>query len=262
MIEINKRLIERHLNDKLISEAWDLLENDEEVQNLIEMANIMAVNRLKYNDHGIVHARIVSGTALEIFELLKNRNIEFSSLKEGITKNESEIKLILLFASYLHDIGNAVHRTNHELIGSLLSKDIVKRLLEKLGIEKSRIIKLTTEIMHAIYATNIKTNALTTEASIVKIADSLDMSEGRARIPYKMGKLDVHSTSALSIKKVEIDNGDKPLKIVVHMNDYAGLFQIEELVIPKVKHSTLKDSVEIYLKIDEKTEQVYPNKHV
>jgi metal-dependent HD superfamily phosphatase/phosphodiesterase len=33
------------------------------------MSNVMAVERLKYNDHGPVHAKISSGAALEIFDL-------------------------------------------------------------------------------------------------------------------------------------------------------------------------------------------------
>lgn len=258
MVKIDKNLIYKHLTDQLLKDAWNLLENDIEIQSMIDSVNIMISHRLRYNDHGIVHSRIVAGTALEIFNLLENRGVEFSSIKDGIVENKTEAKLIILFGSYLHDIGNAIHRINHELIGALVSKNIVYRLMKKLGIEGSKAVKLTTEIMHSIYSTNINIPALTTEASIVKIADALDMSEGRARIAYEMGKIDIHATSALSIKRVEIENGERPLKIVVYMDSYAGLFQIERLVIPKIEHSILKNETEIYMSLDDKLEKVYP----
>jgi metal-dependent HD superfamily phosphatase/phosphodiesterase len=45
------------------------MEKDQEIQSYLKMANIMAVKRLGYNNHGPVHARIVSGSALEIFNV-------------------------------------------------------------------------------------------------------------------------------------------------------------------------------------------------
>jgi len=66
---------------------------------------------------------------------------------------------------------------------------------------------LKSEVMHAIYATESSTNALTMEVGVVKIADGTDMAEGRARIPYKLGKIEMHAVSAISIKQVLIDKG-------------------------------------------------------
>lgn len=38
----------------------------------------MAVGKLRYNDYGIVHARIVAGTALELVNILNSSNIVFT----------------------------------------------------------------------------------------------------------------------------------------------------------------------------------------
>jgi hypothetical protein len=78
------------------------------------------------------------------------------------------------------------------------------------------------------------------------VADGTDMAEGRARIPYKTGKVDIHSLSALSITKVEIERGDqKPVQILVSMTNPAGVFQIEQVLERKIKTSGIQDLVEV-----------------
>jgi len=100
--------------------------------------------------------------------------------------------------------------------------------------------------MHAIYATSMNVEALTLEASIVKVADATDMAEGRARLPYHKGKADIHALSALSIRKVEIVEGsERPVRIIVYMTDLAGVFQIEKVLLPKIMTSLIREYIEI-----------------
>ncbi len=262
-VVVSPELVLKYVSSsKLLSRAYEVLESDDEVQELIKMANVMAVGRLKYNDHGIVHSRIVSGSALELFDRLVRAGVEPTTLHDDTTHNLEEAKLVVLLASYLHDIGNAVHRVEHEFVGALLSKDILNRILpEILGrdIGKRRLVALRQEVMHAIYATEMNTQALTVEAGVVKIADGTDMAEGRARIPYKLGKLDMHAVSALSIKKVVISDGNEvPTRIDVIMNDFAGLFQIEAVLRPKILTSGLGKYIEVYIRVGERVRRVYP----
>ncbi|BEP17487.1 HD domain-containing protein [Pyrofollis japonicus] len=258
-VVVSPSLIEKYAAaNPLIAKAYRLLEEDEEVNELLRVANIMAVGRLKYNDHGIVHARIVSGVALHLLDLLVKAGREPTTLRDGTAKSLDDVRLIVLFSAYLHDIGNAVHRTFHEYVGALLAKDILNRLLPELGITGRRLIDIRQEVMHSIFATEYNTRCLTMECGIVKISDGLDMAEGRARVPYKMGKLDMHAVSAISIKRVEIEQGERPIKIIVNMNDMAGLFQVEQVLMPKVLTSTIEDDVEIYIRIDGRLRKYYP----
>ena len=88
--------------------------------------------------------------------------------------------------------------------------------------------------------------SLSVEAGSAKVADGTDMAEGRARIPYRTGKLDIHSISATAIKRVDIERGDeKPVVIRVHMDNPAGVFQIEEVIGKKVKTSGIEHLVEL-----------------
>ena len=72
------------------------------------------------------------------------------------------------------------------------------------------------------------------------------MAHGRTRIPYRTGKVDIHSLSALSITEVEIEKGKhKPVQILVSMNNPAGVFQIEEVLEKKLNTSGIADLVDI-----------------
>uniref|UniRef100_A0A7C2Z9E1 HD domain-containing protein n=1 Tax=Ignisphaera aggregans TaxID=334771 RepID=A0A7C2Z9E1_9CREN len=236
-----------------------MLEEDDEVSELLKMSNIMAVTRLRYNDHGITHARIVAGAALELLDILMKNNVMPTTLRDGTAKNTEEAKLVALLASYFHDIGNAVHRDRHEFIGALMAKDILDRLLPMLGFTDRRLIALRQEVMHTIYATEYNVRCLTVECGAVKVADGLDMAEGRARIPYRLGKLDMHALSAISIKAVEIEVGkERPIVIVVHMDEYAGVFQLEEVLVPKIKTSGIDNYVEVYIKSPSRHARFYP----
>lgn len=233
--------------DSFVAAVVREVEADEEVRALLEMSNINAVKRLGYNDHGPVHARIVAGASLEVMRLLLQRGARFTSLEHGTARSIDEVKLILLLASYLHDVGNAVHRYLHEALGGLLAKSIVDRLLVKLlPSSLHHRVLIRQEVLSAIFSTAMNVPALTLEASIVKLADGLDMSEGRARIPYRSGKVDMHSLSALNVKRVELSPGDEvPVVVSVHVSDMAGFFQVEEVLLPKLNGGKLKGMVKI-----------------
>jgi metal-dependent HD superfamily phosphatase/phosphodiesterase len=70
--------------------------------------------------------------------------------------------------------------------------------------EHELVFKLKCDTMHAIYAHEEPFQALSIEAGAAKVADGTDMAEGRARIPYRAGKVDMHSLSATAIKKVDL----------------------------------------------------------
>lgn len=260
MVVVSPNLINHHISSSsLLKEAYQAIESDEELSTLLKMSNIMAVTRLKYNDHGLTHARIVAGVALEMVDILNSYGIEFTTMRDGITKNIDEVKLIVMLSGYMHDIGNAAHRFQHEFVGALLAKDILNRILTKLGFDKRRVVELRQEVMHMIYSTEYNVQCLTIECGITKVADGLDMAEGRARIPYKLGKIDMHAISALSIKRVEIEKGgSKPIRISVYMSDMAGLFQLEVVLMPKIRTSLLDDYIEIFVYTDSKQFRYYP----
>jgi len=241
---ILKREVEGH---PILEKALRMLERSQQVQAYLSMANVIAVQRLLYNDHGPVHSRIVAGSALNILNILMNRGFIPSVVRDGVG-DEEDSRLVVMVGAYLHDIGNAVHREFHNLSGVALASRFLPRMLNKIYGDPVKAYKITSEILHCIFSHDENINALSLEAGVVKVADGVDMAGGRARIPYKHGKSDIHALSALAIKKVEIVEGEpneRPIRIVVDMENEAGVFQIEEVLGKKIMTSGLSRFIEI-----------------
>jgi metal-dependent HD superfamily phosphatase/phosphodiesterase len=228
-----------------VSEAFSFLENDVEAQSYLKMANIMAVKRLGYNDHGQVHAKIIAGSALEIFSLLTDA-VEPSSVMNGICDYE-DARLIVLLGAYLHDIGNAIHRIDHEKTGALLASNLLDRiLLDLYNDDPGLAYRVKSEVLHALYSSDNSIPCLSVEAGVVTVADGTDMAGGRSRVPFLSGKNDIHAISAQAINKVTIIKGDmKPVSIQVFMDNPAGIFQIEEVIGKKIRSSGIGELVEV-----------------
>ncbi len=245
MVRVSSNLIHSHLKEPKIEKIFRLLENDVEVQNCLRMANVMAVDRLLYNDHGPVHSKTASGSALEIFNLL-TKKVKPTTVKNNVCTLE-DAKVIVLCGAYLHDIGNIIHRVNHHIQGCVIANPILDRLLNIIYPEDPALsVRLKSEILHSIFSHDEEIECLSVEAGAAKVADGTDMAGGRARIPYKTGKVDIHSLSALSITKVEIEAGErKPVQILVSMTNPAGVFQIEEVLERKISTSGIQDLIEV-----------------
>lgn len=245
MVTVSSNLIKLHMEEPKVKQIFQLMENDIEIQNTLRMSNVMAVERLKYNDHGPVHAKITAGSALEIFNLL-TLEVTPTTVQNKICSIE-DAKVVVLCGSYLHDLGNSIHRVEHQSHSCILANPILDRLLKTVyPTDAALAVKLKSEILHTIFSHEEEIECLSVEAGAAKIADGTDMAHGRTRIPYRTGKVDIHSLSALSITRVEIEKGkQKPVQIIVSMNNPAGLFQIEEVLEKKIGTSGIEHLVEV-----------------
>ena len=245
MVTVSANLIESYLDAPKVEQMFRLMENDLEVQNTLRMSNVMAVERLKYNDHGPVHAKITAGSALEIFDLL-TQEVTPTTVQNRVCSRE-DAKVVVLCGSYLHDLGNSIHRVDHQSHSCILANPILDRLLKTVYPKDAGLaVRLKSEILHAIFSHEDDVECLSVEAGAAKIADGTDMAHGRTRIPYRTGKVDIHSLSALSITQVEIEKGKrKPVQIFVSMNNPAGLFQIEEVLEKKIETSGIQHLVDV-----------------
>jgi metal-dependent HD superfamily phosphatase/phosphodiesterase len=245
MLVNEKLILEKIKDNETLSYIFYILENDEEIKSLLNHANINSIERLSYNDHGITHSRIVSGAALEILERLIKANILPSIVTNKIGSIEDS-KVVVLISSYLHDIGMCIHRNFHHLFSTIISSRIVDRIISEIYLDLKKKVLIKNEILNAIFSHDESVNAITIEAGTVKVADGLDMAEGRARIPYKLGKSDIHAFSALSIKSVEIESDSNyPVLVKVNMKNESGIFQIEKVLGEKIKTSTIKKYIKV-----------------
>jgi metal-dependent HD superfamily phosphatase/phosphodiesterase len=246
------RMPTRH-NPKL-QQIIDRVNGDDELYTLWQVANVNAVQRLGMSDHGPVHVQIVTNIALKLLRLLVDRGVQPNLvINHNLTSEDSEVVVVL--ASLLHDIGMSIHRIDHEQYSLLLARSKLKELLEGIY-DLSTMTILTSESLHAIISHRAGGKPLTLEAGIVRVADALDMAEGRSRIPFQAGKVNIHSVSAASIEEIKIEQGEgKPIRIVAKMSNSAGIFQLDELLKDKLEGSGLEPYIEVEAMIEGEAEK-------
>jgi hypothetical protein len=217
-------------------------------------SNVMAIDRMGYTDHGPTHVKIVANSALKLLRILVERNVTPSIVKNYGMKNE-DAEVVVVLGSIFHDLGMTVKRDGHEQYSAVFALEFVEKFLRQIYSREERTI-ICSEVLHSIVTHEDPNKPLTVEAGIVRIADALDMEEGRARIPFQGGKVDIHSVSALSIEKVNIQEGDKkPVTIRITMSNSAGIFQIDELLKPRIENSGLQNYIHVVAEITEERER-------
>jgi metal-dependent HD superfamily phosphatase/phosphodiesterase len=242
----------RH-NPKL-QQVIDRVNRDDDLYSLWQVANVNAVQRLGMSDHGPVHVQIVTNIALRLLRLIVDRGVQPSLLIHYNLPIE-DAEVVVAVASLLHDVGMSIQRVDHEQYSLLLARSKIKELLEGLYDIPTTTI-LTSETLHAIISHRAGGKPLTLEAGIVRVADGLDMAEGRTRIPFQAGQVNIHSVSAAAIEQIRIEKGqDKPVRILVKMNNSAGIFQLDELLKDKLLGSGLEPHVEVEAMIEGEAEK-------
>ena len=242
----------RH-NDKLRS-LVAAIDGDPELGQWWKCANINAVDRQGMSDHGEVHIRIVANAALKLLRLLAEAEIQ-SSVEANYEMTADDAEVIVVAAAALHDIGIAVHRSGHEHFSVPMAAAILPRLLSDVYTPEERVI-IQAETLHAIIAHRWDEKCLTIEAGVVKVADALDMTQGRSRIPYEMGETSIHTISAAAIDQVRLLAGaTKPIRIEIEMSNSAGVFQVDELLKRKLRNSSIAPYVEVLAQIQGETEK-------
>lgn len=241
-----------------LTRMLEFLRKDREVELLLEIANTVTMHRMRYNDHGYVHGSIVAYNAMKAIKIYNDAGVIPSLITEEKKARIEDSLEVMLMAGFIHDIGNSINRDQHELHGLILVKPIVDRFYRDNDPKNDKICERKKSlILEAVRCHMGTLTPSSLEARILPIADACDMEQGRARIPYESGKKDIHSLSALAIKMVRLREGNKkPLRIYVEMDSSAGIFQIEELLIKKIKAARMENFVEISANILSRNETI------
>jgi metal-dependent HD superfamily phosphatase/phosphodiesterase len=236
-----RTLIERVNEDRQVKAWWHI-------------ANVNAVVRMEINDHSWVHIQIVTNIALKLLRQLVKHGVEPTTVRDyGFEPEDAEV--IVVLGALLHCIGMAVHRDGHEDFSLFLAEPKMRELL--VGIyDEPELTVVTTEVLQTITSHRDYGKPLTLEAGIVRVADALDMAEGRSRIPFEHGRVSIHSLSAAAIDEVEIGDGESaPIGIEIRMNNSSGIYQVDGLLKAKLRGSGLEPYVEVTAHIDTEAEK-------
>jgi uncharacterized protein len=236
-----RRLMERVNGDLQLKGWW-------------HVSNVNAVVRLEINDHSWVHVQIVANIALKILRQLFKHGVETSVVTDyGLERDDAEV--VVTLSALLHCIGMSVHRHGHEDFSLFLAEPKLRELLEGLY-EEPELTVVISEVLQAITSHRVDGQPLALEAGILRVADALDMAEGRSRIPFERGRVSMHSLSAAAIDDVSIKDGEsRPVMIEIVMNNSSGLFQVDGLLKAKLHGSGLEPYVEVIAHIDTEAEK-------
>ncbi|MCX6099981.1 MAG: HD domain-containing protein [Candidatus Bipolaricaulota bacterium] len=231
-----------------LTQVLDRINGSLTLQAYWEASNITAITRMRINDHGPVHIKIMANIALKLLRLLAAANVTPNVVSDYELEPE-DAEVVVVLAACLHDVGHANHRRDHEELSVVLAAPLIDTFLEDLYDERIRAL-LKAEILHAVLTHQRDIPPLTLEAGVVKVADALDMESGRARIPFTTGSPTIHSVSAMAIRKVRLSTGEKkPIRIAIEMTNSAGIYQLDNLLREKLKNSTLAPYVEVTAEI-------------
>jgi uncharacterized protein len=226
---------------------------DEQVRAWWYMAQVHA-ERLGMSDHSWVHTQIVLNIALRLLRLLVKAGVEPAVVADhGMAPRDAEV--VVAGGALLHDVGMSIHRGDHEAYSLFLASGALDRLLADSYREPLRTV-IASEILHAIIGHRRRGQPYTLEAGVVRVADALDMAQGRTRIPLEAGQEGIHSISAAAIDEVRIEAGEeRPLRIEIELNNSAGIFQVDDLLATKIRDTPLEGKVEVVAAIDGETEK-------
>src|ERR1700758_5174521 len=191
---------------------------DDQVKGWWHVSNVNAVSRMQINDHSWVHIQIVTNIALKLLRQLTKHGVEPGLVRDfGLEQDDAEVVVVL--AALLHCVGMSIHRHGHEDFSLFLSEPKLRELLNGLY-EEPDLTVMTSEVLQGIISHRSDGEPLTLEAGILRVADALDMEQGRSRIPFERGHFGIHALSAAAIEDVEISDGDdKPIRTSSRQNN-------------------------------------------
>jgi metal-dependent HD superfamily phosphatase/phosphodiesterase len=232
----------------------DRANRDDQLKGWWHVANVNAVARMEINDHSWVHIQIVTNIALKLLRQLTKHGVEPNVVRDyGYTRDDAEV--IVVLTALTHCVGMSVHRQGHEDFSLFLAEPKLRELLDGIYDEPDLTV-VVSEVLQGIISHRSDGQPLTLEAGILRVADALDMEQGRSRIAFERGRVGIHSLSAAAIEEVTISDGEqKPIRISITMNNSSGIYQVDGLLKAKLRGSGLEPYVEVLAHIDTEAEK-------
>jgi metal-dependent HD superfamily phosphatase/phosphodiesterase len=227
---------------------------DAQLKGWWHVANVNAVARMGINDHSWVHIQIVTNIALKLLRQLTKHAIEPAMVTDyGMTRDDAEV--VVALTALTHCIGMSVHRHGHEDFSLFLAEPKLRELLDGIY-DEPELTVVVSDVLQGIISHRADGEPLTLEAGILRVADALDMEQGRSRIAFEHGRIGIHSLSAAAIEDVAIGDGEeKPIRIEITMNNSSGIYQVDGLLKAKLRGSGLEPHVEVVAHIDTEAEK-------
>src|SRR3954453_4045988 len=252
--------------NKKLRSVIDRVNKDPQIKGWWHVSNVNAVVRMEINDHSWVHIQIVTNIALKLLRQLTKHGVEPAMVSDyGMERDDSEV--VVALTALTHCIGMSVHRKGHEDFSLFLAEPKLRELLTGIY-DEPELTVVVSEVLQGIISHRADGEPLTVEAGILRVADALDMEQGRSRIAFERGRMGIHWLSAEAggtathsppppaIEEFKIPDGeDKPIRISIRMNNSSGIYQVDGLLKAKLRGSGLEPYVEVLAHIDTEAEK-------
>jgi uncharacterized protein len=240
--------------NRKLGQVIERANRDEQLKGWWHVANVNAALRLEINDHSWVHIQIVTNISLKLLRQLTKHGIE-PAMVTDYRMAPADAEVVVALSALTHCIGMSIHRQGHEDFSLFLAEPKLRELLAGIYTEPDLTV-IVSETLGAINSHRADGEPLTLEAGILRVADALDMEQGRSRIPFERGHVGIHSLSAAAIEDVSIGDGEaKPIRIEITMNNSSGIYQVDGLLKAKLRGSGLEPYVEVVAHIDTEAEK-------
>jgi metal-dependent HD superfamily phosphatase/phosphodiesterase len=232
----------------------DGLNADAEVRAWWHMAQVQS-ERLGMSDHSWVHVQVVLNIALRLLRLLVKGGLEPAMVSDHAMRDR-DAEVVVAAGALLHDVGMSIHRADHEAFSLFLAERKLRELLAPVYKDPAERTVVIAESLHAIIGHRRRGEPYTVEAGVVRVADALDMAQGRSRLPVDTGQVGIHAISAAAIDAITISAGaERAVQIEIAMNNSAGIFQVDDLLATKLRGTPLDGQVEVVASVEGESEK-------
>lgn len=155
--------------------TYESIKSNKDIRTLISAADD-SLGALGFTEHSFAHVGLVAKRAGDILVALG--------------KDERQVELCRI-ASYLHDIGNLVNRSEHSQSGAVMAF----RLLDKMNMDMSELATIVTAIGNHDEGTGVPVSDV---AAAVILADKSDVRRSRVR-NQDFSTFDIHDRVNYSV---------------------------------------------------------------
>ena len=187
---------------------------DDEVKALLK-ASAVQMTMLGYTEHSFRHVRLVANKCGEILASLGH---------------DSRVCELAEIAGYLHDIGNAVNRADHEQSGALLAYDLLRRK----GMAYDEAIEIMMAIANHDEKVGIPVNTIT--AALI-LSDKADVHRSRVTNRDK-NNFDIHDrvNYAATSSVLEINAEKKQAVLILEIDtSISAVMEYFEIFLVRMK---------------------------
>jgi hypothetical protein len=191
----------------------DQVMRNEEINTWILKADFY-LGQLGYTEHGLRHCKLVSKIAYNILERLQTGE---------------RLCQLAAIAAYLHDVGNAINRTNHAQMGAMLAYD----LLCGMGMPVEEAIDVAAAIGNH---DELDTHPVSKIAAAVILADKSDVHSSRVRNLEQL-KSDIHDRVNYAAKSsfLRVDPEKETITLEIRIDDtIASVMEYFEIFLTRM----------------------------